>query len=377
MRSSVAIVKRVIASCLLLLGLTLGSPVFGGYSYGLFGVEQVEAAVKVKGYFRKDGTYVQPHYRSNPDGNPYNNWSFPGNTNPYTGKTATGNPDTYLKNYYNGGSSYTPSFSVPSYTPSYSIPSITTPTWHSCSEFGIGASYSYLSGKCECNYGYSVRNNRCVSDDDACKEDYGYNSRSTLGGKCECRYGYKFNPSGDKCISNEDYCRELDWNAEYDFLKDSCVCKDGYKASSDKSRCVLDLDTYFPSGSSPSPSTCPPDSYENPLNPTKCICNAGYEVNAAKTACILKTTPSASDAPECPSHMHKFEKKCVCDTGYRKEVGGSCSFDGCPAGYKYTGGDCIADMSIRNKAISCVTRNPCTCPSGYKSMANRKCIPIN
>jgi hypothetical protein len=48
------------------------------------------AAVHVNGYYRKDGTYVAPHYRSNPDGNPYNNWSYPGNTNPYTGETATG-----------------------------------------------------------------------------------------------------------------------------------------------------------------------------------------------------------------------------------------------------------------------------------------------
>jgi opacity protein-like surface antigen len=33
------------------------------------------AQVHVNGYFRRDGTYVQPHYRSAPDGNPYNNWS--------------------------------------------------------------------------------------------------------------------------------------------------------------------------------------------------------------------------------------------------------------------------------------------------------------
>jgi len=71
-----------------------------------------DAAVKVKGYYRKDGTYVQPHYRSNPDGNPYNNWSYPGNTNPYTGETATGNPDTYLKNYYGNT---TPTYTLPSY----------------------------------------------------------------------------------------------------------------------------------------------------------------------------------------------------------------------------------------------------------------------
>lgn len=83
---------------------------------------QTFAQVKVKGNYRKDGTYVRPHYRSNPDGNPYNNWSYPGNTNPYTGKTATGNPDTYLKNYYNrsSSSSRTSSNSYPSTT--YSAP---------------------------------------------------------------------------------------------------------------------------------------------------------------------------------------------------------------------------------------------------------------
>lgn len=61
--------------------------------------------VKVRGYHRKDGTYVRPHYRSSPDGNPYNNYSYPGNTNPYTGQTAGGNASTYLDNYYNRSSS--------------------------------------------------------------------------------------------------------------------------------------------------------------------------------------------------------------------------------------------------------------------------------
>ena len=59
------------------------------------------ADVYVHGYLRGNGTYVQPHFRSNPDGDPYNNWSFPGNVNPYTGRVAPGNPDTYLDHYYN------------------------------------------------------------------------------------------------------------------------------------------------------------------------------------------------------------------------------------------------------------------------------------
>jgi len=45
--------------------------------------------VHVNGYFRSNGTYVQPHYRTAPDHNFYNNWSTKGNVNPYTGKVGT------------------------------------------------------------------------------------------------------------------------------------------------------------------------------------------------------------------------------------------------------------------------------------------------
>lgn len=48
-----------------------------------------DAQVRVRGYTRKDGTYVKPHYRSRPDGNFDNNWSTAGNVNPYTGKIGT------------------------------------------------------------------------------------------------------------------------------------------------------------------------------------------------------------------------------------------------------------------------------------------------
>lgn len=48
-----------------------------------------EAAVHVRGYFRKNGTYVAPHYRSSPDSSVWNNWSTKGNVNPYTGKAGT------------------------------------------------------------------------------------------------------------------------------------------------------------------------------------------------------------------------------------------------------------------------------------------------
>jgi len=55
--------------------------------------------VYVKGYTRKDGTYVQPHYRSAPDKTPLNNYSTRGNTNPHTGQP--GYKDPYANSYGN------------------------------------------------------------------------------------------------------------------------------------------------------------------------------------------------------------------------------------------------------------------------------------
>jgi|ERR1051325_799793 hypothetical protein len=81
----------------------------------LLSTTAASAQVYVHGYTTKNGTYVAPHYRSTPDGNPYNNWSTVGNVNPYTGQAGTKNP-------YGYGSTYNPySYAAPSYTPpSYS-----------------------------------------------------------------------------------------------------------------------------------------------------------------------------------------------------------------------------------------------------------------
>ena len=49
------------------------------------------ADVHVKGYTRKDGTYVAPHVRSSPNSTNADNWSTKGNVNPYTGKAGTKN----------------------------------------------------------------------------------------------------------------------------------------------------------------------------------------------------------------------------------------------------------------------------------------------
>lgn len=62
----------------------------------------------VNGYFRSDGTYVAPHYRSSPNSSRFDNYSTQGNTNPYTGQRGYVNPysqpaPVYTPRSYNYG----------------------------------------------------------------------------------------------------------------------------------------------------------------------------------------------------------------------------------------------------------------------------------
>ena len=43
----------------------------------------------VHGYSKKDGTYVAPHKRTNPNNTQRDNWTSKPNQNPYTGKDGT------------------------------------------------------------------------------------------------------------------------------------------------------------------------------------------------------------------------------------------------------------------------------------------------
>ena len=51
----------------------------------------------VKGYTKKDGTYVAPHDRSAPNKSKKDNWSSKGNMNPETGKEGAVDPDKEKK----------------------------------------------------------------------------------------------------------------------------------------------------------------------------------------------------------------------------------------------------------------------------------------
>jgi hypothetical protein len=65
----------------------------------------------VRGHVTKNGTYVAPHYQTNPDSSVLNNWSTRGNYNPYTGKAGTVDP--YSSSPYSSSNS-NPYSSTPS-----------------------------------------------------------------------------------------------------------------------------------------------------------------------------------------------------------------------------------------------------------------------
>ncbi len=56
----------------------------------------------VDGYFKRDGTYVAPHYRSSPNTTNIDNYSTSGNQNPYTGSSGSRARD-YSPEAYNYG----------------------------------------------------------------------------------------------------------------------------------------------------------------------------------------------------------------------------------------------------------------------------------
>lgn len=58
----------------------------------LLGLAQLYSQTRVRGYLRKNGTYVQPHWRSSPNHTKLDNWTTRGNVNPFTGRKGHQNP---------------------------------------------------------------------------------------------------------------------------------------------------------------------------------------------------------------------------------------------------------------------------------------------
>jgi len=139
------------------------------------------AYVSVKGYYRKDGTYVKPHVRSNPNGLKYDNYSW------------TPSQGLYNDTYGTRGTYWD--------TPTY----ITDPDYYE------GKSL-YEQKKAETSYGSLDYNEYCKSEYGNTayynsSDDHCYycpeNSYRESSDKCYCNSGYIFDGVNNKCIKNE------------------------------------------------------------------------------------------------------------------------------------------------------------------------------
>src|ERR1700745_1598531 len=83
------------------------SIVFVALCVALCSISAAFADQYVHGYTRSNGTYVQPYYRSSPNGTVRDNFSYKGNVNPYTGTVGT---NRYIHDktspYYQGPNSH-------------------------------------------------------------------------------------------------------------------------------------------------------------------------------------------------------------------------------------------------------------------------------
>lgn len=52
---------------------------------------------RVSGYYRSNGTYVEPYYRTAPNNTIMDNWSTYPNVNPFTNRVGTINPNSYYR----------------------------------------------------------------------------------------------------------------------------------------------------------------------------------------------------------------------------------------------------------------------------------------
>ena len=89
MKDTQIIIKEIVMKKVIVLGLLI---LFANCTF---------ADTWVNGYTRRDGTYVQGHYRSSPNYTRMDNYSTRGNYNPYTGKTGTVNPYNQYGSAYN------------------------------------------------------------------------------------------------------------------------------------------------------------------------------------------------------------------------------------------------------------------------------------
>jgi len=309
-------------------------------------------SVHVKGHFRKDGTYVQPHYRSAPDSSFYNNWSTKGNFNPYTGeegtvdsppiKSGTGVPSQIYIPIFTGNSSSVSSSSQTNINlPSANVtPSIPENSYRSGNSWYCNSGYRRVGDKCValnvpanayvsgnawyCNSGY-----RRVGDE--CRKLNVPENAYVSGNAWYCNSGYR--RVGDKCVAlNVPANAYVSGNAWY--------CNSGYRRVGDECRKLNVPENAYVSGNA-------------------WYCNSGYRRVGDK--CV---------ALNVPANAYVSGNAWYCNSGYRR-VGDKCVALNVPANAYVSGNAWYCNSGYRRVSEECIKLKPGEEPKVIPSYAYR------
>ena len=208
--------------------------------------------VHVNGYYRSNGTYVAPYYRTPPDSTKLNNyWCIDdGNCGdgydsssyyPYTSypdSTTTYQPSCWYNQYlWTDGSCYCDAW----YTINSSKSACELKTvYNSCPNYGMDE-YLWADGTCYCNawYTWSDTDNKCESRSDSCYWSYWIGAVDNWNGWCKCDTWYVLNSSQSGCEVKTvyNYCPNYGLN-EYLWADWSCYCSTWYYWNKRTAQCA-------------------------------------------------------------------------------------------------------------------------------------------
>lgn len=228
-----------------------------------------DAYVSVKGYYRKDGTYVKPHVRSEPNGLKYDNYSYKPSQGLYNKSYGTKGAEwdtptwTTDPDYYEGKTLYENGSSGSSIKPNTSNPSVNKVINNPPNSYVFGSNWY-------CNSGFEKVNNEC-------QKIYNPPNSYVFGSNWYCNSGYK--KVGDTCekILNppNSYVFGSNWYCNSGFKKVGNQCQ---KIINPPNSYVFGSNWYCNSGYNKVGSTCekinnPPNSY---VFGSGWYCNYGY-----------------------------------------------------------------------------------------------------
>ncbi len=166
------------------------------------------------------------------------------------------------------------------------------------------STYDSLSGSCKCMYGYISSGGSCVSRDQVCRNQLGYNSSyDILSDNCKCDYGYVID--GGSCTYGNLVChRKFGYNSSYTSYSNKCECDYGYQIDSSGQCSRKETPVYTPPVYVP---TCPLNA--TPINGS-CTCNNGYVTSPDKSSCIkpIITSPVTNITAQPSVTLYNFTK---------------------------------------------------------------------